>query len=185
MNDTIRYDDDAERASIFTVPVRRIRPHFWTFSIFFIATTIFYVCVHAIDADTPSWQDTPSAIMGDTVYAAGFWIIFSPILVEGVAMVFAAIFRQKARQEGHEEGRERGREEGRERGREEGREQGREEGREQGREEGREEGQAVGREEANAAWREWNQRRLQAMADGTTFDEPTPDSRNGTNNVRE
>ena len=154
---------------MFTVPVRRIRPHFWTFSIFFIATTIFYVCVHAIDADKPSWQDTPSAIMGDTVYAAGFWIIFSPILVEGVAMVFAAIFRQKARQEGHEEGRERGREEGRE----------------QGREEGREEGQAVGREEANAAWREWNQRRLQAMADGITFDEPTPDSRNGTNNVRE
>ena len=84
-------------------------------------------------------------------------------------MVFAAIFRQKTRQEGHEEGRERGREEGRE----------------QGREEGREEGQAVGREEANAAWREWNQRRLQAMADGITFDEPTPDSRNGTNNVRE
>lgn len=112
MNNTIRYDDDAERASIFTVPVRRIRPHFWTFGIFFIATTIFYVYVHAIDADTPSWRDTPSAIMGDTVYAAGFWIIFSPILVEGVAMVFAAIFRQKTRQEGREQGREEGREEG-------------------------------------------------------------------------
>lgn len=82
MNNTTRYDDDAERASISTVPVRRIRPHFWTFSIFF-TTTIFYVYVHAIDADTPSWRDTPSAIMGDTVYAAGFWIIFSPILVEG------------------------------------------------------------------------------------------------------
>ena len=72
-------------------------------------------------------------------------------------MVFAAIFRQKTRQEA--------------------REQGREEGREEGREQGREEGQAVGREETNAAWREWNQRRLQAMADGMPFDEPTPDFR--------
>lgn len=157
MNDTIQFDDDAERASIFTVPVRRIRPHFWTFSTFFIATTMFYVYVHAIDADTSSWRDTPSAIMGDIVYAAGFWIIFSPILVEGVTMVFAAMFRQKTRQEG----------------------------REQGREEGREEGQAAGRQETDATWREWNQRRLQAIADGVPFEEPTPDPPNGTNSVRE
>ena len=134
MNNTIRYDDDAERASIFTVPVRRIRPHFWTFSIFFITTTIFYVYVHAIDADTPS------AIMGDVVYAAGFWIIFSPILVGGVAMVFAEMFRQKARQ--------------------------------------------AGREEMNTAWREWNQRREEAHAEGKPFNEPTPDARDGTNSQR-
>ena len=88
----------------------------------------------------------------NVVYAAGFWIIFSPILVEGVTMVFAEMFRQKMRKEG--------------------------------REEGRKEGQAVGREEANAAWREWNQRRLQAMADGVLFDEPAPDPPNGTSNVR-
>ena len=156
MNNTANYDDDAERASIFTVPVRRIRPHFWTFSIFFIITTLFYVYVHAIDAAISSWQDTPSAIMGDVVYAAGFWIIFSPILVEGVAMVFAAIFRQKTRQEG----------------------------REQGREEGREEGLAAGLEEADAAWREWNQRRLQAMSDGKPFDEPAPDFTDGTDPTR-
>ena len=153
MNNPISYDDDAERASIFTVPVRRIRPHFWTFSIFFIATTLFYVYVHAIDAAISSWQDTPSAIMGDVVYAAGFWIIFSPILVEGVAMVFAAMFRQKTRKEG--------------------------------RDEGRKEGQAAGREETDATWREWNQRRVQALADGTPFDEPTPDPPNGTSDVRE
>ncbi|MDE2787327.1 MAG: hypothetical protein OXL37_17325 [Chloroflexota bacterium] len=75
-------------------------------------------------------------------------------------MVFAAIFRQKTRKEGREEGRV--------------------EGREEGREEGRKEGQAVGREEADAAWREWNQRRLQAMAEGIPFDEPTPDLVRGT-----
>jgi len=65
-------------------------------------------------------------------------------------MVFAAMFRQKTRQEG--------------------------------REQGREEGQAVGREEANAAWREWNRRREEAIAEGKPFDEPAPDSRNGTGN---
>ncbi|MCY4560614.1 MAG: hypothetical protein OXF79_30470 [Chloroflexi bacterium] len=150
MNDTIRYDDDAERASIFTVPVRRIRPHFWTFSIFFIATTVFHVYVHGIATETASWRDAPEAIMRASVSAAGFWIAVSPILVEGVAMVFAAMFRQKTRQEG--------------------------------REQGREEGQAVGREEANAAWREWNRRREEAIAEGKPFDEPAPDSRNGTGN---
>lgn len=168
MNNAIRYDDDAERAPIFTVPVRRIRPHFWTFSIFFIVTTLFYVYVHAIDAAITPWQDTPSAIMGDVVYAAGFWIIFSPILVEGVAMVFAAIFRQKTRQEGREEGRE----------------VGREEGRLEGRKQGREEGWAAGHEEANTAWREWNQRRLQAISDGKPFDEPAPDFTDGTDPTR-
>ena len=49
--------------------------------------------------------------------------------------------------------------------------------RKEGREQGREEGRATGIEEADAAWREWNQRRLQAMADGMPFDEPTPDFR--------
>ena len=68
-------------------------------------------------------------------------------------MVFAAIFTQRKRQEA----------------------------RQAGREEGREEGQAAGREEANSAWRAWNRRRLQAIAEGRHFDEPTPDSANGTN----
>ena len=117
---------------MFTVPVRRIRPHFWTFSIFFITTTLFYVYVHAIDAAISAWQHTPSAIMGDAVYAAGFWIIFSPVLVERVPMVFAAMFRQKLLQEG--------------------------------------------REEMKQAWREWNRRLEEAIAEGTPFDEPTPES---------
>ena len=75
MSNTIHHDDDAERASIFTVPVRRIRPHFWTFSICFIATTVFYVFIHAVDADTPTWRDTPTLIMSAAVSAAGFWIV--------------------------------------------------------------------------------------------------------------
>ena len=58
-------------------------------------------------------------------------------------------------------------------------EQHREEGRKEGREEGREEGLAEGRDEglaeSNAAWRAWNQRRIDAEAEGRPFDEPPPD----------
>ena len=42
--------------------------------------------------------------MRDTTFAAGFWMLFSPILVEGAFMVFAAMFREKTREEGREEG---------------------------------------------------------------------------------
>lgn len=139
MSNAIHYDDDAERASIFTVPVRRIRPHFWTFSICFVATTLFYIYIHAMDTENPSWRNVPAVTMGAAVSAAGFWIVLSPILVAGVAMVFAAMFTQRKRQEAEEKG----------------------------------------RKEANAAWREWNRRREEAISKGQPFDEPTPDSRNG------
>ena len=59
-------------------------------------------------------------------------------------MVFAAMFRHRAHQEGREEGRE--------------------EGRQEGQQEGREEGRATGPEETNAAWREWNRHRQEAIA---------------------
>ena len=147
MSNSIHYDDDAERASIFTVPVRRIRPHFWTFSICFVTTTLFYIYIHAIDTENPSWRDAPAVIMGAAVSAAGFWIVLSPILVEGAAMVFAAMFTQRKRQEAEEKG--------------------------------REEGHAAGLKEADTEWREWNRRREEAISKGQPFEEPTPDSRNG------
>lgn len=42
----------------------------------------------------------------------------------------------------------------------------------------------AGREEMNTAWREWNQRREEAYAEGKPFDEPTPDARDATNSPR-
>ena len=54
--------------------------------------------------------------------------------------------------------------------------------REQGREEGVAEGITRGLAEADAAWREWNDRRLAAEADGQPFGEPPPDFRNGSGN---
>ena len=147
MNQRRRNHDDTERVAILSVPAKRIRPHFWTFSICFVVTLIFYIFVHVMIAENPSWEKTPSAVMGDTTRAAGFWLLASPILVEGAAMVFAAMFRQRIREESKEEG--------------------------------IAEGIAQGRDEADVAWRQWNQRRLEAEANGEPFSELPPDFSNG------
>ena len=52
--------------------------------------------------------------------------------------------------------------------------QGRAEGVAEGRAEGVEEGRAEGAERAFRAWAEWNDRRMEAEADGLPFDEPPP-----------
>lgn len=99
-------DNVATWVSLLSVPLQRIRPHFWTFSGCFVATLIFYIYVHVVAADGPSWREVPSFVMSDTTRAAAFWLFASPIAVEGVVMVFAAMFRQKVRDEGKVEGRE-------------------------------------------------------------------------------
>ena len=142
--------DDAAWVSLFSVPLHRIRPHFWTFSACFIATLIFYIVVHTITIENATWRQTPSLVMADTARAGAFWLFASPILLEVAIMVFAALYNHEKREEG------------------------RRKGREEGIAEGREEGIA----QANAAWRGWNDRRLAAEANGEPFTEPPPDATN-------
>ena len=104
MNQRRERRDEAARVSLLSIPVRRIRPHFWTFSVCFVASLIFNICIYVIAAENPSWRQGPMTVMRDTTFAAGFWMLFSPILVEGAFMVFAAMFREKTREEGREEG---------------------------------------------------------------------------------
>lgn len=146
MTNRNRNDHDAAWVSLFSVPLHRIRPHFWTFSACFVATLVFYICAHIIAAENPSWRLTPTLVMADTARAGAFWLFASPILLEVAIMVFAALYNHEKREEG------------------------RREGREEGIAEGREEGIA----EADAAWRAWNDRRLAAEADGEPFSEPPP-----------
>ena len=146
-------DDERPWVSILGVPAERVRPHFWTFSVCFAATLVFYGLVHLLGAGNLSWRQTPTLIIGDTTRAAAFWVLASPILVEGTVMVFASIYRQKHR------------------------EQARQEGRAEGKAEGREEGRA----ERDAAWDAWNQRRIDAEAKGQPFTEPPPSANNGSN----
>ena len=149
--------------SILGVPLRRIRPHFWAFSAAATLHLAFNIYANIADRSCQRWQDLPSAIVADTIPATLFWLVYSPILVEVVYMVFAAIFldekRAESRQEGHEEGHQEGREEGLEEGLTKGRQQG------------------IAR--ADLAWREWNLRRMEAALNGALFDEPPPDFTNG------
>ena len=87
---------------------------------------------------------------------------------------------ERWRQEGIEEGRQEGRSEGRQEGRSEGIQEGIVAGRQEGRSEGRQEGRQEGRAEANREWETWISRKMQAEANGETFDEPMPTHRNGT-----
>ena len=105
MNQRNRSNDERQWVSLPGVPLERVRPHFWTFSVCFVATLIFYIFVHVVAADDPSWRQAPSLIMGDTTRAGLFWILGSPIMVEGVVMVFAALYRERKQREAREEGR--------------------------------------------------------------------------------
>ena len=188
--------------SLLSVPMGRIRPHFWSFSAAAVLHLVFNIYANLTAAGVGAcrrWQDLPSAIVADTISANLFWLVYSPILVEVVYMVIAAIFlnkkqkesrqegHQEGRQEGHQEGHQEGREEGLEEGRAKGREEGRQEGRQQGIDEGRQQGIDEGRQQgidqgltrADQAWREWNLRRMEAALNGVPFTDPPPDFTNG------
>ena len=64
----------------------------------------FNIRTYVIAAENPAWRQGPMTVMRDTTFAAGFWMLFSSILVEGAFMVFAAMFREKTRAEGVAEG---------------------------------------------------------------------------------
>ena len=103
MNQRDRSNETRLWVPLLGVPLERVRPHFWTFSVCFVITLIFYVYVHVIDADSPTWHQAPSLIVGDTTRAAAFWVLASPILVEGVVMVFGWLYLEKKRQEARRE----------------------------------------------------------------------------------
>ena len=89
--------------SFLGVPAERVRPHFWTFSVCFVATLIFYTYIHVLDGHNPSWRQAPSLIMEDTTRAAVFWALVSPIVVEGVVMVFGWLYLEKKQREARAE----------------------------------------------------------------------------------
>ena len=90
---------------------RKSQAAFWAFSVCFVATLIFYTYIHVFDGDNPSWRQEPSLIMEDTTRAAVFWVMCSPIVVEGAVMVFGWLYMERKRQEGRAEGMALGREE--------------------------------------------------------------------------
>ena len=59
------------------------------------------------------WHQVSSAILAVIVPTVIFCGVYSPMIVEAIAMVLAAFYSRRKREEGIEEGIERGREEGR------------------------------------------------------------------------
>ena len=146
--------DDPGWGSILGLPVpfRRIRWHFWSFSVCVTAASGFNVAarIAAVFANSsePRWYQIPPLLTVDIIPTAIFCGIFSPIGVEVTAMVIAAYYSRRKRQENLDAG--------------------------------RAQGLVQGLEEANSAWREWNRRRMAAAAAGQPFDEPPPDFDNNT-----
>ena len=103
MNQRDQSGDERQLVSFLGVPVERVRPHFWTFSVCFVLTLIFYIYIHVLDVDNPSWRLAPSLIIGDTTRAAAFWVLGSPIVVEAVVMVFGWLYLEKKRRESRAE----------------------------------------------------------------------------------
>ena len=103
MNQRDQSGDERQLVSFLGVPVERVKPHFWTFSVCFVLTLIFYIYIHVLDVDNPSWRLAPSLIIGDTTRAAAFWVLGNPIVVEGAVMVFGWLYLEKKRQESRAE----------------------------------------------------------------------------------
>ncbi len=104
MNQRERSSDELQWVSFLGVPAERVRPHFWTFSVCFVATLIFYTYIHVFDGANPSWRQAPSLIIEDTTRAAVFWALASPMVVEGVVMVFGWLYMERKRREVTEKG---------------------------------------------------------------------------------
>ena len=141
------------------IPLHRLRWHFWSFSVIVTIMTAFNVAARlaappALGAECVAvgvwlqWHEVSSAILAVIVPTVIFCGVYSPVIVEGIAMVLAAIYSRRKREEALEKGRE----------------------------EGFTEGHTEGRAEANAAWRAWYQRRQAAEDAGLPFDEPFPDA---------
>ena len=208
-DNTNEYSEDY-RQSIWSVPAKWRAMYFILFTLFAGVGLIMVISLQEIPPSDGRWNRLVVDIMREMAFvstgSAGTAITITEIaryiMVIGEWMLREVIeprrrrqierWRQEGIQEGRAEGIEQGIEQGIVAGRQEGIEQGieqgivagRQEGIEQGIEKGidrgRSEGIQEGRAEANKEWESWISRKMQADANGETFDEPMPTQRNGT-----
>ena len=195
--DNTNEDRDPDRESIWTVPTGWRIAYFALFTLFANVGLVMMLATLEIPSDLAGWNRLVIGIIKDMAFiGAGSAIIaimttenarYTMILAEWMLREVIEPRRRRQierwRQEGIEEGRQEGIEEGRQEGIEQGIVAGRQEGIEQGIEKGidrgRSEGRQEGRAEANKEWETWVSRKMQAEANGETFDEPMPTHRNG------
>ena len=174
------------RESIWSITPARRALYFGLFTAYALAGIGFLVWYEVFQHTADTWQQTILAITQGigvtTVGAAGLALL----TIEGpqTIMVVADYLRKKliepleekrrleAEQRRQEE--ERRREEGYAKAKAEARAEGLAEGLAGGLAEGLAEGREEGRAENQAAWEAWNERRVDAEASGTPFNEPPP-----------
>ena len=200
--DNTNEDRNPDRESIWSVPTGWRIAYFALFTLFANVGLVMMLATLEIPSDLAGWIRLVIGIIKDMAFiGAGSAIIaimttenarYTMILAEWMLREVIEPRRRRQierwRQEGIEEGRQEGIEEGRQEGIVEGRQEGIAEGveqgivagRQEGRSEGRQEGRSEGRAEANREWETWISRKMQADANGETFDEPMPTHRNGT-----
>ena len=192
-NDT-NEDSEDYRQSIWSVPAKWRAMYFILFTLFAGVGLIMVISLQEIPPSDGRWNRLVVDIMREMAFvstgSAGTAITITEIaryiMVIGEWMLREVIEPRRRRQierwrqEGIEEGRQEGIEQGIIAGRQEGRSEGRQEGIKEGRQEGIEQGIDRGRAEANKEWESWISRKMQAEANGETFDEPMPTHRNGT-----
>ena len=187
-NQHTNQDDTNEdyRQSIWSVPAKWRAMYFILFTLFAGVGLIMVISLQEIPPSDGRWNRLVVDIMREMAFvstgSAGIAITITEIaryiMVIGEWMLREVIEPRRRRQI------ERWRQEGIEEGRQEGRQEGIAEGVEKGIEQGIDRGRSVGRQEgiaeANKEWETWISRKMQAEANGETFDEPMPTHRNGT-----
>ena len=200
--DNTNEDSEDYRQSIWSVPAKWRAMYFILFTLFAGVGLIMVISLQEIPPSDGRWNRLVVDIMREMAFvstgSAGIAITITEIaryiMVIGEWMLREVIeprrrrqierWRQEGIAEGVEKGIVAGRQEGIEQGivagRQEGRSEGRAEGIQEGRQEGIEQGIDRGRAEANKEWETWISRKMQAEANGESFDEPMPTHRNGT-----
>ena len=147
---------DEVRVSAFDVLVQHNGRFLWTFygCWFSITGLLSYARIVSAESVPLAWPEVAIIVIVSAAVCVGIAIPLAFGLSEGIPMVIAKMWLNRAREEGRAEGRELGREEGRA--------------------EGREQGRTEGRLERDRLWKEWNERRLSAEHEGRPFAEPPP-----------
>ena len=162
------------RESIWSVPTGWRIAYFALFTLFSNVGLVIMLATLEMPSDLAGWSQLVIGIIKDMAFIGAGSAIIAIMITENAR--YTMILAEWMLREVIEPRRKRQIE----RWRQEGIEKGRQEGIAEGRQEGIEQGIDRGRAEANKEWESWIRRKMQAEANGETFDEPMPTHRNGT-----
>ena len=157
------------RESIWSVPTGWRITYFALFTLFANVGLVIMLATLEMPSDLAGWSQLVIGIIKDMAFIGAGSAIIAIMITENAR--YTMILAEWMLREVIEPRRQRRIE----RWRQEGIEEGRQEGRQEGVQEGRQEGRAA----ANKEWEAWVSRKMQAEANGETFDEPMPTHRNG------